>query len=55
MLAQSKRQRFLRLFISYAILIFVIVAIIYTLLWTIGDSVNTGDILVSTTDRKGVV
>lgn len=49
MFAQHKRQRFLRLFFSYTILIFVIIAIIYPLLWTIGASFNPGNSLVSTT------
>jgi len=46
---QSKKRRFTRLLITYVILIFVILLIIYPLLWTIGASFNPGNSLVSTT------
>lgn len=45
----SKKSRFTRLFVTYLILIFVMLAIIYPLLWTIGASFNPGNSLVSTT------
>ncbi len=43
-----KSKRFSRLVISYLILTFVVVVIIYPLLWTIGASFNPGNSLVST-------
>ncbi|MEW5323382.1 sugar ABC transporter permease [Geobacillus thermoleovorans] len=49
MRASVRSKKFLRLFVSYAILTFVAVAIIYPLLWTIGASLNPGNSLISTT------
>lgn len=49
MRASVRSKKFLRLFVSYAILMFVAVAIIYPLLWTIGASLNPGNSLISTT------
>lgn len=46
---QTKRQRFIRLLITYGIIIFVILLIIYPLLWAVGASFNPGNSLVSTT------
>ncbi|UNL86094.1 sugar ABC transporter permease [Priestia koreensis] len=48
MLKGMKSKRFSRLVISYLILTFVVVVIIYPLLWTIGASFNPGNSLVST-------
>jgi len=44
----AKKQKFLRLFFTYFILISVMAAIIYPLLWTIGASFNPGNSLIST-------
>ncbi|WJQ01074.1 sugar ABC transporter permease [Geobacillus stearothermophilus] len=49
MRSSVRSKKFLRLFVSYAILTFVAVAIIYPLLWTIGASLNPGNSLISTT------
>lgn len=46
---QTKRQRFIRLLITYGIIIFVVLLIIYPLLWAVGASFNPGNSLVSTT------
>lgn len=46
---QTKRQRFIRLMITYGIILFVILVIIYPLLWAVGASFNPGNSLVSTT------
>ncbi|KPG72143.1 sugar ABC transporter permease [Enterococcus sp. RIT-PI-f] len=43
-----KKQRIVRLTLSYLLLILVVVIIIYPLLWTIGASFNPGNSLVST-------
>lgn len=44
----SKRSRFTRLFVTYSILLIVMVMILYPLLWTIGASFNPGNSLIST-------
>lgn len=43
-----KKQRFFRLLLSYALLIFMTIIIVYPLLWTVGASFNPGNSLVST-------
>ncbi|MDQ0858523.1 arabinogalactan oligomer/maltooligosaccharide transport system permease protein [Bacillus sp. V2I10] len=43
-----KKNRFFRLLLSYTLLTFTIVIIIYPLLWTVGASFNPGNSLVST-------
>ncbi len=43
-----KKKKFLRLLVSYSILVFIVVAIIYPLLWTVGASFNPGNSLIST-------
>lgn len=43
-----KKQRFVRLSLSYLLLILVSIVIIYPLLWTVGASFNPGNSLVST-------
>ncbi|WP_445738828.1 sugar ABC transporter permease [Niallia sp. FSL R7-0271] len=43
-----KQKRFFRLLVSYGILAFMTVIIIYPLLWTIGASFNPGNSLIST-------
>ncbi|UOE94061.1 sugar ABC transporter permease [Alkalihalobacillus sp. LMS39] len=48
MQGNMKTQKFLRLFTSYSILLFVVVIIVYPLLWTIGASFNPGNSLMST-------
>ncbi|MBB6284924.1 sugar ABC transporter permease [Geobacillus subterraneus] len=48
MRANMKHKKFLRLLVSYTILTFVVVIIIYPLLWTIGASLNPGNSLIST-------
>ncbi|KQB94185.1 putative arabinogalactan oligomer transport system permease protein GanQ [Geobacillus sp. PA-3] len=48
MRANMKNKKFLRLLVSYTILTFVVVIIIYPLLWTIGASLNPGNSLIST-------
>jgi arabinogalactan oligomer/maltooligosaccharide transport system permease protein len=48
MLTGMKSNRFLRLLISYLLLIFMTVIIFYPLLWTVGASFNPGNSLVST-------
>jgi arabinogalactan oligomer / maltooligosaccharide transport system permease protein len=48
MKANMKTSRYLRLFVSYSILTFMTVIIIYPLLWTVGASFNPGNSLVST-------
>lgn len=45
----AKKKKYVRLFFTYFILIGVMVAIIYPLLWTIGASFNPGNSLISTT------
>ena len=46
--ASMKKQKFVRLSLTYLILIFTVVVIVYPLLWTIGASFNPGNSLVST-------
>lgn len=48
-MSNAKRQKFTRLFFTYLILVIVMAAIIYPLLWTVGASFNPGNSLVSTT------
>ena len=48
MLTNMKRQKFSRLLISYLVLIFMTVIIMYPLLWTVGASFNPGNSLIST-------
>lgn len=48
MLADMKKRKFFRLLISYIILAFMMVVIIYPLIWTVGASFNPGNSLVST-------
>jgi arabinogalactan oligomer / maltooligosaccharide transport system permease protein len=48
MLKDMKRQKFFRLLITHAILIFMTVIIIYPLIWTVGASFNPGNSLIST-------
>ncbi|MGL4694422.1 sugar ABC transporter permease [Enterococcus larvae] len=43
-----KRQRHVRLALTYLLLIFMVVVIVYPLLWTIGASFNSGNSLIST-------
>ncbi|WP_078550820.1 sugar ABC transporter permease [Litchfieldia alkalitelluris] len=43
-----KTQKFIRLFLSYSVLTFMAVVIIYPLLWTVGASFNPGNSLIST-------
>ncbi|WP_445613780.1 sugar ABC transporter permease [Geobacillus sp. YF-1] len=43
-----RSKKFLLLFVSYAILTFVAIVIIYPLIWTIGASLNPGNSLIST-------
>lgn len=43
-----KKQKFFRLLLSYGLLTFMTVVIIYPLLWTVGASFNPGNSLVST-------
>lgn len=43
-----KTNKIFRLFISYAILTFMVVIIVYPLLWTVGASFNPGNSLIST-------
>lgn len=48
MKTNMKQKRFFRLLVSYGILAFMTVIIIYPLLWTIGASFNPGNSLIST-------
>ncbi|HLU21183.1 MAG TPA: sugar ABC transporter permease [Bacillaceae bacterium] len=48
MMTDVKKKKFLRLLVSYSILVFIVVAIIYPLLWTVGASFNPGNSLIST-------
>ncbi|MER2175069.1 MAG: sugar ABC transporter permease [Carnobacterium sp.] len=48
-MSNAKKQKFTRLFFTYLILVIVMAAIIYPLLWTVGASFNPGNSLVSTT------
>lgn len=48
MVTDMKKQRFFRLLLSYGLLTFMTVIIIYPLLWTVGASFNPGNSLVST-------
>lgn len=48
MLKDMKKQKFFRLLITHAILIFMTVIIIYPLIWTVGASFNPGNSLIST-------
>jgi|SRR5699024_8588771 len=43
-----KKQRFIRMFFTYLVLLFMVVIVIYPLLWTVGASFNPGNSLVST-------
>ncbi|MCY8179652.1 sugar ABC transporter permease [Bacillus paralicheniformis] len=43
-----KKRRFLRLLLTYSLLVFMTAVIIYPLLWTVGASFNPGNSLVST-------
>ena len=43
-----KRNRFIRLSLSYVLLLIVAVIIIYPLIWTVGASLNAGNSLLST-------
>lgn len=43
-----KTQKFIRLLLSYSLLTFMVVIIVYPLLWTIGASFNPGNSLIST-------
>ncbi|HIY58260.1 MAG TPA: sugar ABC transporter permease [Candidatus Tetragenococcus pullicola] len=43
-----KKQRVIRMFFTYLVLIFMVVIVIYPLLWTVGASFNPGNSLVST-------
>ena len=44
----TKSSKYIRLSLSYLILGFIMVIIIYPLLWTIGASFNPGNSLIST-------
>ncbi|WP_226667874.1 sugar ABC transporter permease [Metabacillus litoralis] len=48
MLSNTKTRKFISLLISYTILIFTSVIIIYPLIWTVGASFNPGNSLIST-------
>jgi arabinogalactan oligomer/maltooligosaccharide transport system permease protein len=48
MVSDMKKQKFFRLLLSYGLLTFMTVVIIYPLLWTVGASFNPGNSLVST-------
>lgn len=48
MLTDMKSKKILRLLVSYIILAFMMVIIIYPLLWTVGASFNPGNSLIST-------
>nr|WP_139365156.1 sugar ABC transporter permease [Litchfieldia alkalitelluris] len=48
MMTNMKTQKFIRLFLSYSVLTFMAVVIIYPLLWTVGASFNPGNSLIST-------
>ncbi|WP_121610956.1 sugar ABC transporter permease [Mesobacillus foraminis] len=48
MRSDMKKQKFFRLLLSYGLLTFMTVVIIYPLLWTVGASFNPGNSLVST-------
>lgn len=47
-MTNMKTQKFIRLFLSYSVLTFMAVIIIYPLLWTVGASFNPGNSLIST-------
>ncbi len=47
-MTNMKTQKFIRLFLSYSVLTFMAVVIIYPLLWTVGASFNPGNSLIST-------
>ncbi|WP_413374961.1 sugar ABC transporter permease [Alkalihalobacillus sp. 1P02AB] len=48
MKTNMKQKKFFRLFVSYLLLSFMVVVIVYPLLWTVGASFNPGNSLVST-------
>ncbi|MGG4411212.1 sugar ABC transporter permease [Niallia taxi] len=48
MKTDMKQKKFLRLLVSYCILAFMTIIIIYPLLWTVGASFNPGNSLIST-------
>ncbi|MBD8068639.1 sugar ABC transporter permease [Bacillus sp. PS06] len=48
MMNNMKTQKFIRLLLSYSLLTFMVVIIVYPLLWTIGASFNPGNSLIST-------
>ncbi len=47
-MTNMKTQKFIRLLLSYSILTFMAVIIVYPLLWTVGASFNPGNSLIST-------
>ncbi|MDC3415878.1 sugar ABC transporter permease [Aquibacillus salsiterrae] len=48
MILNVKKKNFIRLFVSYLIVFFMVVVIIYPLIWTVGASFNPGNSLIST-------
>jgi len=48
MFTDIKRKKFIQLFTSYMILIFMVIVIVYPLLWTVSASFNPGNSLIST-------